>query len=401
MLSALVVAVLAAGAAVTVGTPARADTVAVDGPTTGGLKDFESAPTPVISGTVAVGQELTVEPGVWTPDTSFGYQWLADGVAVPGATGPTLVLGPDHVDKAITAQVTGSKLGYATTTMTSAPTAKVSRAPMVTAVPTVTGTARIGEFLTAVPGAWGPAPVTLTYLWYSDGQSMRGLPGATSAVYRVRSADLGRALSVRVAGSKAGYDTVSRDSAATAAVTLGKFVGVVPIVTGIAKVEQTLTAKPGTWSPTPDTLKYQWYRSGVAITGATAPTYKLSQADTGKKMTVRTTGSRQGSYIELSMTSAPTAAVATNLLTAPRPLVTGTAKVGQTLTVRVGAWTPVVYLRTYQWKRNGLPILGATDTTYKITAKDVGKALSIAVTGRKGGFLTKTVTSYRTSVVIK
>ena len=284
--------------------------------------------------------------------------------------------------------------------MTSAPTAKVSMAPLVAAVPTVTGTARIGEFLTAVPGAWGPAPVTLTYLWYSDGLSMRGLPGATSAVYRVRSADEGRALSVKVTGSKAGYTTVSRDSAATAAVALGKLVGATPTITGTAKVEQTLTAKPGTWAPTPDTLKYQWYRSGAAITGATAPTYKLSQADTGKKITVTTTGSRSA-YIGLSMTSAPTAAVATNLLTAPRPLVTGTAKVGQTLTVKVGAWTPVVYLRTYQWKRNGLPIAGATDSSYEITARDVGKALSIAVTGRKSGFLTKTVTSYRTSVVVK
>jgi len=229
---------------------------------------------------------------------------------------------------------------------------------------------------------------------------MRGLPGATSAVYRVRSADEGRALSVKVTGSKAGYTTVSRDSAATAAVALGKLVGATPTITGTAKVEQTLTAKPGTWAPTPDTLKYQWYRSGAAITGATAPTYKLSQADTGKKITVTTTGSRSA-YIGLSMTSAPTAAVATNLLTAPRPLVTGTAKVGQTLTVKVGAWTPVVYLRTYQWKRNGLPIAGATDSSYEITARDVGKALSIAVTGRKSGFLTKTVTSYRTSVVVK
>ena len=89
-LSTLVVAVLATGVAVTVGTPAQADAVAVDGPTTGDLKDFESAASPVISGTATVGQELTVEPGVWTPDTSFEFQWLADGVAVPGATVTTL-----------------------------------------------------------------------------------------------------------------------------------------------------------------------------------------------------------------------------------------------------------------------------------------------------------------------
>jgi hypothetical protein len=44
------------------------------------------------------------------------------------------------------------------------------------------------------------------------------------------------------------------------------------MVTGTAKVGYRLIAVPGTWGPAPVTLKYQWYRSGVAILGVTAAT---------------------------------------------------------------------------------------------------------------------------------
>ena len=40
------------------------------------------------------------------------YQWAADGVPVPGATGATFTPGPDQVGKAMTVVVTASKPGY-------------------------------------------------------------------------------------------------------------------------------------------------------------------------------------------------------------------------------------------------------------------------------------------------
>jgi hypothetical protein len=74
-------------------------------------------------------------------------------------------------------------------------------------------------------------------------------------------------------------------------------------------VAYTLTAVPGTWSPAPATWTYQWYRSGVAISGATARTYKLTSLDKGKYVKVRVTGARSG-YLTKSVYSAQTAAIA-------------------------------------------------------------------------------------------
>ena len=82
-----------------------------------------------------------------------------------------------------------------------------------------------------------------------------------------------------------------------------------PSVSGTAKVGRILTAVAGTWSPVPVALTYQWYRSGIAITGARLPNYKLTASDIGKAITVRVTGRKSG-FTTISKTSAPTAQIA-------------------------------------------------------------------------------------------
>ena len=42
------------------------------------------------------------------------------------------------------------------------------------AVPTITGAAKVGSTLTAVPGTWGPAPVSLAYQWKAGGVVILG-----------------------------------------------------------------------------------------------------------------------------------------------------------------------------------------------------------------------------------
>src|SRR5690242_20654243 len=42
-----------------------------------------------------------------------------------------------------------------------------------------------------------------------------------------------------------------------------------PTISGTAKVASTLTASPGTWSPTGATFTYQWLADGAAVTPAT------------------------------------------------------------------------------------------------------------------------------------
>jgi hypothetical protein len=173
-----------------------------------------------------------------------------------------------------------------------------------------------------------------------------------------------------------------------------------PTITGTAGMDQTLTAKPGTWSPDGVTHAYQWLRDGSAIAGATSSTYRVQAADVGGKLSVKVTGSKAG-YASVSSTSAPTAAVAAGALTAAVPTVSGVAKVNGVLTASSGTWGPAPVALAYQWLRGGSPITGATAAKYTVRAADVGKALSVKVTGSKAGYSSGSKTSAATSAVPK
>ena len=174
-----------------------------------------------------------------------------------------------------------------------------------TPTPTISGTAKVGYTLVARPGTWAPAPVTLKYQWYASGKP---ISGATKSTYKLTAAQLGRTMTVHITGAKSGYATVTRSSAATKAVVRGTLTTHTPTVAGTAKVGHTLTARPGSWAPAPVTLKYQWYASGKAISGATKSTYKLTAGRAGTTIRVRVTGSRTG-YTSVARTSAATAKV--------------------------------------------------------------------------------------------
>ncbi|HEX9086161.1 MAG TPA: carboxypeptidase regulatory-like domain-containing protein, partial [Arthrobacter sp.] len=354
-------------------------------------------PVPTITGTAKVGQKLTANPGVWGPaPVTLAYQWFSSGVAITGATAATYTATSADLAKTVTVRVTGSKAGFTTAAKTSAATVAVVVGTLTAPVPTITGTAKVGQKLTANPGVWGPAPVTLAYQWFRSGVA---ITGATAATYTATSADLAKTITVRVTGSKAGFTTAAKTSAATVAVAVGTLTAPVPTITGTAKVGQKLTANPGVWGPAPVTLAYQWFRSGVAITGATAATYDLAAADLAKTITVRVTGSKAG-FTTVAKTSAATVAVAVGTLTAPVPTITGTAKVGQKLTANPGVWGPAPVTLAYQWFRSGVAITGATAATYTATSADLAKTITVRVTGSKAGFTTAAKTSAATVAVV-
>ncbi len=65
----------------------------------------------------------------------------------------------------------------------------------------------------------------------------------------------------------------------------------------------------------------------------------------------------------------------------PAVTVSGTPKVGQTLTANVGSFigdpSPVI---TYQWEEAGVVIVGATNSTYVPVTGDIGSTISVVVT---------------------
>ncbi|MGN6754020.1 MAG: hypothetical protein ACTHJJ_15865, partial [Intrasporangium sp.] len=362
------------------------------------LAALTATPTPTISGTAQVGVPLTAVSGAWAPGPiSFAYQWFRSGVAIAGATGSTYVPTATDYGKPLAVRVTGSKTGYTTAASTSANTTPVAAGTLSPApIPTISGTVKAGYRLTAVPGTWGPAPVSLSYQWLRSGAA---ISGATTSTYLLTQADAGRQISVRVTGAKTAYATLAKTSALTAVVGGGVLTATpVPTISGTVKVGYRLTAVPGTWSPGPVTFSYQWYRSGVAISGATGSTYLLGASDLGKRMTVRVTGSRAG-FTSVAKTSAATASVVAGTLTAPTPKISGTARVGYRLTASPGTWGPSPVTLRYQWLRNGAAISGATGSTYVVTKADRGKRLSVRVTGSKAGFTTVSRTSALTALI--
>lgn len=68
------------------------------------------------------------------------------------------------------------------------------------------------------------------------------------------------------------------------------------------------------------------------------------------------------------------------------PSVTGTNILGGVLTVTLGTWSHgfIPTTVTYQWKRDGVNISGATNTTYTITQSDFGKNITCSVNASDG-----------------
>jgi len=170
---------------------------------------------------------------------------------------------------------------------------------MTGATPKITGTAAVGKVLTAVPGTWSPSSTKLSYQWLRAGVA---ISGATSSTYTLVAADAGKAISVKVTGTLSGYASVSKTSA-TVTVPVPTVVGATPTISGTVAIGNTLTAKPGTWSPSGVKLSYQWLRNGVAISGATGSTHVVVAADVGAMLTVKVTGTLTG-YATVSLTSA-------------------------------------------------------------------------------------------------
>lgn len=170
-----------------------------------------------------------------------------------------------------------------------------------------------------------------------------------------------------------------------------------PTISGTVRFGTKLTVRPGSWCPVATKLSYQWLRNGSAIARATGATYTPTVADVGKKLSVRVTGTRAG-LSTVAKTSTQTV-VAKATLGAKTPAITGTAKKGKTLKVKMSAWTPAPVKITYQWLRNGSAISGATKSSYKLTKKDKKKYISVRATGTKAGYATASRTSAKTAKV--
>ena len=374
------------------------------------------APTglPVITGTVRVGETLTadtsgISDGNGLTGVSYTYQWMRnDGNSdtnITGATGQSYTLTDDDLNKAIKVSVTFTDDDGYTATLTSAATGSVARPDDQTpsGLPTITGTARVGETLSAdtsgISDGNGLTGVSYTYQWIrNDGNTDTNITGATGQTYTLTGDDQGNTVKVSVTFTDDDNYTATLSSAATGSVARppNEAPTGLPAITGTAAVGWTLSAdtsgiSDGNGISNPQ-YTYQWIRNDgstdTEITGATGQTYTLTGDDLYKAIKVQVGFTDDDGYTA-TLTSAATPPVQQppNQTATGQPTITGTVEVGETLSADTSGISDGNGMTgaqfTYQWFHSvsgtDTEISGATGSTYAVVDGDAGKAFKVRV----------------------
>ena len=292
-------------------------------------------------------------------------------------------------------------------------------APTDTALPSIGGTATEGDTLTATTGSWTDSPTGYVYQWQdcdTSATNCTAIAGATTSTRVLTASDVGHTLRIVVTATNTGGST-SATSAATATVVAlppppAPTNTAMPAISGTPAEGQVLSTTNGAWTSDPTSYTYQWRdcsssgHSCTNVSGATAPTFRLTASDVKHTVRVMVTAANVGG--SASMSSPATSAVTTPPPAAPAntalPTIAGTATEGQTLSATNGAWegNPTSY--TYQWQdcdtsaTNCTAIAGATTATHKLTTSDVENTIRVVVTATNAGGATP-ATSAATTVV--
>jgi hypothetical protein len=184
---------------------------------------------PTISGTLMEGKTLTGTRGTWAHSpATFAYRWqrcTPDGtgcVNIDNAAQRTYRLTAADVDHTMRFVVRASNAdGQASAPSNTTDVVSATTAPKNTSSPTVTGTPKAGEELTADRGTWTGGVRTYAYQWQrcdTAGASCVEVTGATGQTYGVRALDVGHTMRVVVKATNLAGST-SATSAATATVT--------------------------------------------------------------------------------------------------------------------------------------------------------------------------------------
>lgn len=263
----------------------------------------------------------------------------------------------------------------------------------VGATPVITGNAKVGSVLTAAPGAWNPVDMDFTYVWKRNGTP---ITGAVTNTYSALEEDYSKVITVEVTGSKTGYTTVVKESGPVVVIE-GELSAPKPTITGTVSPDNVVHAEAGAWALEPTTVEFQWNLNDTPIPGATEADYTVSLNDIGKNLTVSITAGRYA-YNSTTVTSTSVTVGDATMVSGP-VTISGEAKFGNTLTAVAPEWSPKPVTLGYQWQRSGVDIAGASSATYALKTDDIGKTITVSVTGTKAGYNAVTVVSAATKTV--
>ena len=196
-----------------------------------------------------------------------------------------------------------------------------------------------------------------------------------------------------------------------------------PTVSGSASEGSVLSLSNGTWTSSPTSFAYTWYRCTAAqtraaavvssrctlITGASTSSLTLGTLDVGRFIVggVRAQNASGASFFSSVSTAAVTRLAAPTVISPP--VISGTSRLSETISISTGSWTSAPTSYSYAWFRctsavtripTSLPrgctaISGATQSTYRVQDPDLSRFIlgSVAATNRAGSRTAFTVTT--------
>ena len=369
---------------------------------------------PIISGTTVVGSALTANIGDIADDDGlpasfpgdYSFQWLRNGSTISGATSSSYTLVTADGGQRISVRVSFTDDEGNSESVTSIRTDAISTNNFATGSPNITGSATLGTTLVAdsdnIADLDGLTNVSYSWQWFRDNVA---ISTGTSRLYTIVSADVGSRLSVRASFTDDVGNNEARTSAQTSIVNASATGR--PTITGTLTVGSLLTCNDGSIADLnglpstvfPSGYSFQWRRGSSDISGATGRTYRLVSSDGGQNISCRVSFTDGDGFSE-SRTSLSSGVERPNSPATGAPSISGTARVGQTLTAGLGTIAdedglpdsfPGDY--TLQWLRDGSAIAGETSQTYTIVTADAGSNIQIRVLFTDDGGTTEGRTS--------
>lgn len=320
----------------------------------------------------------------------LSYQWRKNGSALSGATGSSYQTpATTTADNGATFSVVVSNGSGSLTSNNATLTVQAAVAPTITGQP-ASQTVTVGAAAIFSVTATGTAP--LSYQWRKNGGNISGGTGSSYQTPATTSVDDGATFSVVVSNSAG--------SATSNNATLTLQAAVAPAITSQPANKTVLEGQSASFSVTASgsaPLSYQWRKNGANISGATSSSYTTSAtvlADNGASYSVvvnNTAGSITSSNATLTVNPAPPT------ITSQPQNVTVNEGGSASFSVIAGGSAPL----SYQWRKGGSAISGATASTLTISpvAQVDAGSYDVVVTNGAGGVTSSAATLTINAVV--